>query len=69
MKNDLLDHVLFKGKMVPKANFRTFLFNKKGEQCLANTWDEYQNRIESGIWFSERQEKPVKKKSKTNKDE
>jgi len=70
MKNDLLDHALFQGKMVPKANFRTFVYSKKGDKRLANSWDEYQELVSSGIWSLEKPPEPVvKKKSKTDKDE
>lgn len=57
--------VFYNGKWVDERFFRAFVYNKN-EQKLANSYDEYEKLISSGIWFSSKddlndiQEKVVK---------
>lgn len=43
--------VLYQGKWVSKDHFRVFVYNQSGQK-LANTYKEYCDLIESGLWFS-----------------
>jgi hypothetical protein len=40
------------GRWVNKENFRAFLYNEKGDQKLANSYNDYESLIASGIWFA-----------------
>ena len=42
--------VLYNDKWVDKKHFRAFVYNTK-EQKLANTYEEFERMISSGIWF------------------
>ena len=59
---DMTDHVLYLGKMVPKASFRAFVHNAKGEEKLANSWAEYQQLLDSCVWFAQKQDADAKAK-------
>jgi hypothetical protein len=48
--------VLYNGRYVDKHTFRAFVYNKDGEEKLANSHDEYKGLVSSGIWFSTRSE-------------
>lgn len=55
---DELPQVMYQGRWVDRAKFRVFVYNAT-EQKLANSYDEYSELIESGHWFSTREEMPV----------
>jgi hypothetical protein len=42
----------YMGKIVSKTNFRAYIYKPDGSQKLVNSWDEYEECIASGIWFS-----------------
>lgn len=47
--------VFYQGRWVSRAHFRAFVYN--GEtQKLANSYDEYVRLIESGVWFSSKED-------------
>jgi hypothetical protein len=48
--------VYYDGRWVSRNNFRVFVYNKDGQK-LAKSYDEYLKLIESGLWFSSRDEK------------
>lgn len=55
--------VLYQGRWVDKVHFRAFVYNADGQK-LAKSYDEYAAMIESGEWFSTKEEiKPVEVKS------
>ncbi len=45
--------VLYLGRWVNKEHFRTFVYNEKGQR-LANSYDEFEELIGSGLWFAEK---------------
>ena len=47
--------VLYQGRWVKREHFRTFVYNGK-EQKLANSYKEYSELIESGLWFATQDE-------------
>ena len=44
--------VFYDGRQVPRENFRTFIYDSENKKKLVNSWDEYLEEIQSGIWFS-----------------
>ena len=52
---------LYLGRWVDKKSFRTFVYNKKGEMKLANSYKEFQDLISIGTWFEEKQIPIVRK--------
>jgi hypothetical protein len=53
------------GRWVDKHNFRAFVYNSKGEEKLANTYQEFAALISSGIWFDR---KPIPTPKAATKD-
>ncbi len=43
---------IYKGRLVSKENFRTNVYSMNGSKKLVNTWDEYEQAMESGLWFA-----------------
>jgi hypothetical protein len=41
----------YMGRWVSKEHFRAFVYNEKGDQKLAESYNDYQNLIASGIWY------------------
>lgn len=51
LNNPDVSQVMYQGRWVRKDHFRVFVYNEN-EQKLANSFDEYTKLIESGLWFS-----------------
>lgn len=49
------NQVLYLGRWVSQSHFRTFIYNESGQR-LVNSYDEYMKAIESGLWFSEKED-------------
>ena len=47
--------VLYQNRWVSKKHFRAFVYNGESQK-LANTYDEYESLIKSGLWFSSKEE-------------
>ena len=54
------EHVIYLGRAVPKANFRTYVYGFDGAKMLARTWIQYEALISSGIWFPKLEDVPEK---------
>lgn len=52
------------GRWADKKNFRAFVYNEKGEQRLANSYDEFISLTTNGIWF---ESKPTASKERKRK--
>ena len=52
------------GRWVNKEHFRAFVYNDKGEQKLADSYNEFESLTESGIWFASKPELSQKRKQK-----
>jgi len=56
---------IYLGQIVDKKHFRTFVYSMDGSKKLVESWDEYENHMESGLWFSTQEDAksrvPVKK--------
>lgn len=44
------------GRWVDKSHFRAFVYDKSGNQKLANSYDEFESLTHSGIWFASKPE-------------
>jgi len=70
MKSKLPEQVMYMGRHVDKRSFRTFVYNKLGEQKLANNYQEYLNLINHKQWFASKEDaakaKKLDKKLDTN---
>jgi hypothetical protein len=47
------------GRWVDKKTFRAFVYDKEGNECLANSYNEFEQLTTNGIWFAS---KPQRKK-------
>lgn len=63
VKSKLPEQVLYMGRHVDKRSFRTFVYNKLGEQKMANNYQEYLNLINHKQWFSSKEDAAKAKKS------
>lgn len=43
---------IYLGQVVEKKHFRTFVYSMDGVKKLVESWDEYEQHMESGLWFS-----------------
>ncbi len=46
----------YKGRLVSKEHFRTFIYSADGSHRLVESWDEYEKHMETGIWFATRKD-------------
>ena len=51
------DQFYYNGRYVNTEHFRTFVYNKDGEK-LAENYQQYQDLISSGLWFSSKEAIP-----------
>lgn len=40
------------GRWVDKSTFRAFVYGKNGESLLANSYEDFERLISSGLWFA-----------------
>jgi len=66
----------YQGRLVSKVNFRAFIYASDGSQKLVNSWDEFENHMQTGLWFASKDDALVSqdvmpkaiKKAKKEKD-
>lgn len=58
--------VVYDGRIVPKEGFRVFIYDIDGNEKLVNTWDEYEEHISDGTWYTY---KDRRTQNKSNNDE
>lgn len=46
---------LYLGRWVNKKHFRAFVYNNQGQK-LANSYEEYEKLVSTGLWFSSKEE-------------
>ena len=56
--------VSYNGRMVTTAGFRAFVYSVDGVQKLVESYDEYKKHIDTGLYFDEIKDIPVKTKRK-----
>ena len=68
---------IYLGRIVDKKNFRTFVYSPDGRSKLAESWQEFESDMQSGLWFatiddaklSTPAEKPRRVRNKTSKND
>ena len=60
------DQFFYLNRWVDKNNFRAFVYDKDGNEKLANSYDEFERLTHSGIWFSSKEMNLSSKKVKKN---
>lgn len=48
--------VIYLGKRIDKAKFRTNIYDANGKKKLVESWAEFEAAMQSGIWFATRSE-------------
>ena len=56
---------IYLGRIVEKKNFRAFIYGKNGERKLAESWDEFEANMQTGIWFARKEDAEEKLKPKS----
>lgn len=56
--------VIYNGKRINKSGFRTFIYGYDGEKKIVNNWNEYEKHMETGLWFSCKDDVPKKEEEK-----
>lgn len=59
--------VKYLDRWVESDNFRAFVYKGSNESKLANSYDEFQLLIQSGIWFDCKENVPKDDKKQTRK--
>ena len=52
---------IYLGRIVEKKNFRAFIYGSNGESRLAESWEEFEANMESGVWFATREDAEASK--------
>jgi hypothetical protein len=52
IKNSHVGQFQYLDRWVDKKNFRAFVYDRKGNEKLANSFDEFESLIASGLWFA-----------------
>lgn len=50
--------VQYQGKLVSKDHFRVFVYGKDNAKKLVESHEEYEKALESGLWFSNKEDVP-----------
>jgi hypothetical protein len=66
--NQKVEQFLYLGRWVDKASFRTFVYDREGNQKLANSYKEFEDLTSSGIWFASKPETPLSPMKKEKKN-
>lgn len=59
--------IQYDGRYVPKAGFRVYIYGYDNKKLLVNSWEEYQEKISSGIWYPKISDVPERHKKKGTK--
>lgn len=43
---------VYLGTIVSKEHFRAFIYAPNGSQMLVESWEEFERKMESGMWFA-----------------
>lgn len=47
---------IYKGRIVDKKFFRTFVYGADGQKKLVESWDAYEALMQTGIWFATKED-------------
>lgn len=62
------DRVMYFGREIPKAGFRAWVYGTNDAKMLANSWEQYEELVASGVWFSSKAAVPNAFEPKRNQD-
>jgi len=63
MKDTREEMVIYLGRAVSKKMFRTFVYDHRGASKLVESWEDFEEAIQSGLWFAQ----PIALKESENK--
>lgn len=43
---------IYLGRLIPKENFRAFIYAPNGNKRLVESWDEFEANMQTGLWFA-----------------
>lgn len=43
---------IYLGRPISKSNFRAFVYAPDGSQSLVESWEDFEDSLESGCWFA-----------------
>lgn len=72
-KDEEMDGVpaIYLGRIVSKEHFRVFIYAPDGSQKIVNSWDDFEKHVETGLWFSTKEDAmtriPVEKPKRVRK--
>ncbi|CAB4133971.1 hypothetical protein UFOVP265_58 [uncultured Caudovirales phage] len=55
-RTSTVEQFQYLGRWVDKSYFRAFVYDKNGQQKLANNYNEFESLTDSGIWFASKPE-------------
>ena len=58
----------YNGRQISTENFRAFIYGADGKQKLVNSWREFEEHMQTGIWFADKKDIPVIEKDSTAHD-
>jgi len=60
IKDSHVGQFLYLGRWVDKATFCAFVYDKNGNEKLAENYQNFQNMISSGLWFASKKPRKAK---------
>jgi hypothetical protein len=50
---------VYLGRIVSKEHFRVYIYSTEGKRKLINSWKDFENHMQTGLWFASKyEEKP-----------
>lgn len=49
-------NAIYLGRIVPKHNFRAFIYSPNGQKRLVESWDEFEANMATGVWFARQED-------------
>ena len=48
--------VRYLGRVIPKENFRAYIYSFDDLEKIVNSWDEFESHIKLGTWFASKED-------------
>ncbi len=49
-----VEYIKYRGMPFPKKHFRTTVYGANKAKKVANSWEEYQDLVATGLWFDDK---------------
>ena len=49
-----VEYIKYRGMPFPKKHFRTTVYGANKARKVANSWEEYQDLVATGLWFDDK---------------